>query len=249
MYMELPRPLLIIWQPYELERYSPIFLCLAMNDANPIIQFGRSRGITVNSVGPGLVETDIIPDDPGSWKMAVDPMLELTRAAYRIGTIEDIGDSVLLIVSEKARWIMAQHVSASGGITALWEVAVCAANRIRQTFDWYSLQRCGSVRLFRIRQACEPYLLVEYVRNRHCGIAPEKLSATSNLSLIELSSFLNASPIQKILPQNIQHFIPVKKSHLRCSSTHLVTVPLSLLTISGTQLMIPRVAVSSIHSF
>lgn len=84
-----------------------------------ILQFGKSRGITVNSVGPGLVETDIIPHDPEFRKVAVDPMVDLTRAAHRASTIEDIGDSVLLIVSEKARWITAQHVSASGGITAL----------------------------------------------------------------------------------------------------------------------------------
>jgi NAD(P)-dependent dehydrogenase (short-subunit alcohol dehydrogenase family) len=84
-----------------------------------VLQFGKSRGITVNSIGPGLVETDIIPDDPEFRKVAVEPMLEFTRAAHRPGTIEDIGDSVLLIVSEKGRWITAQHISASGGITAL----------------------------------------------------------------------------------------------------------------------------------
>jgi NAD(P)-dependent dehydrogenase (short-subunit alcohol dehydrogenase family) len=44
-------------------------------------------------------------------------MIAQTRAAERIGTIEDIADSVLLLASEKARWITGQHVSASGGLT------------------------------------------------------------------------------------------------------------------------------------
>lgn len=99
--------------------FSPCWFLQNAIEANLVIQLGKSRGITVNSIGPGLVETDIIPDDPEFRKLAVDPMLDLTRAAHRAGTIEDIGDSVLLIVSEKARWITAQHISASGGITAL----------------------------------------------------------------------------------------------------------------------------------
>jgi NAD(P)-dependent dehydrogenase (short-subunit alcohol dehydrogenase family) len=40
----------------------------------------------------------------------------MTRAAARIGTTEDIADMVLLLVSEKARWITGQYISA-GGIT------------------------------------------------------------------------------------------------------------------------------------
>ncbi|EED14444.1 short-chain dehydrogenase, putative [Talaromyces stipitatus ATCC 10500] len=82
-------------------------------------EFGKSRGITVNSVGPGLVETDIVPSDPEFRKAAVEPIVRMTRAADRPGTIEDIGDTVLLVSSEKGRWIAAQHISASGGVTAL----------------------------------------------------------------------------------------------------------------------------------
>lgn len=41
----------------------------------------------------------------------------LTRAEERIGTTEDIADVVLLLASEKSRWITGQFVSASGGIT------------------------------------------------------------------------------------------------------------------------------------
>ncbi|EED21278.1 short chain type dehydrogenase, putative [Talaromyces stipitatus ATCC 10500] len=82
-------------------------------------EFGKSRGITVNSVGPGIVETDIVPSDPEARKAAFEPYVRMTRAADRPGTIEDIGDTVLWFASEKARWITAQHISASGGVTAL----------------------------------------------------------------------------------------------------------------------------------
>jgi NAD(P)-dependent dehydrogenase (short-subunit alcohol dehydrogenase family) len=44
-------------------------------------------------------------------------LIGLTRGADRIGTAEDIADTVLLLASEKGRWITGQFVSASGGIT------------------------------------------------------------------------------------------------------------------------------------
>ncbi|KAF5979211.1 hypothetical protein FCOIX_5420 [Fusarium coicis] len=66
-------------------------------------EWGRSKGITVNAVAPGPVLTDAIPA-----AIADDfqrPSIEMTRAANRAGTAEDIADAVLLLVSEKARWI------------------------------------------------------------------------------------------------------------------------------------------------
>lgn len=44
-------------------------------------------------------------------------MYEQTRAANRLGTVEDLADATLLLVSEKSRWITAQFISVSGGIT------------------------------------------------------------------------------------------------------------------------------------
>jgi NAD(P)-dependent dehydrogenase (short-subunit alcohol dehydrogenase family) len=83
-------------------------------------QFGKSRGITVNSVAPGPVPTDRLPpearSDPNTAKTLAS-MMEVTRAANRLGTVEDIADITLLLVSEKARWITGQHIDASGGMT------------------------------------------------------------------------------------------------------------------------------------
>ena len=78
-------------------------------------QWGRSRGITVNAVAPGPVRTDIIPLEVQD--VVQKPQREITRAADRVGTIEDLGDAVLLLASEKSRWITGQHISVSGGIT------------------------------------------------------------------------------------------------------------------------------------
>jgi NAD(P)-dependent dehydrogenase (short-subunit alcohol dehydrogenase family) len=78
-------------------------------------QFGLSKGITVNSVAPGPVQTDLVSADDVETEYA--DLLGLTRAEKRIGTPQDIADIVLLVVQERARWMTGQFISASGGIT------------------------------------------------------------------------------------------------------------------------------------
>ncbi|KAI1063448.1 hypothetical protein LB506_012791 [Fusarium annulatum] len=77
--------------------------------------WGRSKGITVNAVAPGPVLTDAIPAAIADEFQR--PSIEMTRAANRAGTAKDIADAVLLLVSEKARWITGQYISVSGGVT------------------------------------------------------------------------------------------------------------------------------------
>ncbi|KAL6924162.1 hypothetical protein FSST1_001436 [Fusarium sambucinum] len=69
-------------------------------------EWGRSKKITVNSVAPGPVTTDSNP-----YEEFQKPSIDITRAADRSGTPEDIADAVLLLVSEKARWITGQYIS------------------------------------------------------------------------------------------------------------------------------------------
>ncbi|KAK6705195.1 hypothetical protein SNK05_009088 [Fusarium graminearum] len=69
-------------------------------------EWGRSKKITVNSVAPGPVTTDSNP-----YEEFQKPSIDITRAADRAGTPEDIADAVLLLVSEKARWITGQYIS------------------------------------------------------------------------------------------------------------------------------------------
>ncbi|KAK4031883.1 hypothetical protein C8A01DRAFT_20968 [Parachaetomium inaequale] len=84
-------------------------------------ELGKSRGITVNTVAPGPVPTDaskpFLEKPDGSPSEMQVGMIATTRAAARLGATEDIADAVLLLVSEKSRWITAQWISVSGGIT------------------------------------------------------------------------------------------------------------------------------------
>ena len=57
----------------------------------------------------------VAPD--GSPSALQTALFEQTRAANRLGTVEDIADATLLLVSEKSRWITGQWISVSGGIT------------------------------------------------------------------------------------------------------------------------------------
>lgn len=85
-------------------------------------KFGRSHGITVNSVAPGPVVTDeqIKYQSSGpEAEAAMRYMIGRTRAAERLGEIADVADAVLLVVQEKSRFITGQYIDVSGGITDL----------------------------------------------------------------------------------------------------------------------------------
>ncbi|MFI5703553.1 SDR family oxidoreductase [Streptomyces xanthochromogenes] len=72
-----------------------------------------SRGITVNTVAPGFVETDM------NAALRQSPEAAAGLAAYsvfnRMGRPADIADAVAFLVSEEARWITGQWISVSGG--------------------------------------------------------------------------------------------------------------------------------------
>jgi NAD(P)-dependent dehydrogenase (short-subunit alcohol dehydrogenase family) len=75
----------------------------------------------VNTLAPGPVPTDLakifLENADGSPTEAARATYEQTRAAYRAGTAQDLADATLLLVSEKSRWVTAQYISVSGGIT------------------------------------------------------------------------------------------------------------------------------------
>ncbi|KAI1276337.1 hypothetical protein F5Y07DRAFT_408493 [Xylaria sp. FL0933] len=83
---------------------------------------GRSHGITVNTLAPGPIPTDMsapyLTNPDGTPNPIGTGAAAQARAAERLGTVEDMADAALLLVSEKSRWITAQWISVSGGATA-----------------------------------------------------------------------------------------------------------------------------------
>ncbi|KJS59868.1 SDR family oxidoreductase [Streptomyces rubellomurinus] len=75
-------------------------------------ELGR-RGITVNTVNPGVVLTDMT----AGWTSAPEAMAELESitALGRIGRPEDIADVVGFLASPQGGWVTGQTVDASGG--------------------------------------------------------------------------------------------------------------------------------------
>ncbi|WP_420000140.1 SDR family oxidoreductase [Streptomyces boninensis] len=71
-----------------------------------------ARGITVNAVSPGTIETDIHP-----WM--ADPDARAHAAAFsvfdRVGQPDDVADVVAFLASPDARWVTGQNIDASGG--------------------------------------------------------------------------------------------------------------------------------------
>jgi 3-oxoacyl-[acyl-carrier protein] reductase len=71
-----------------------------------------ARGITVNSVLPGQVETDALKAAgiPAEQIIALTPM-------GRLGQPEDIADVIGFLASDAARWVTGQTIAADGGLT------------------------------------------------------------------------------------------------------------------------------------
>lgn len=72
------------------------------------------RGITVNTVAPGAIETDfgggVVRDNPD-----VNKHLAEVTALGRVGLPDDIGPMIASLLSEDNRWVNAQRIEVSGG--------------------------------------------------------------------------------------------------------------------------------------
>jgi 3-oxoacyl-[acyl-carrier protein] reductase len=80
--------------------------------AKAVAQELASRGITVNAVAPGYIETDMTADLPDQAKDAMVSVIPLGRA----GTPEDVAGVVAFLASEKAAYITGQTIHVSGGM-------------------------------------------------------------------------------------------------------------------------------------
>lgn len=72
------------------------------------------RGIRVNSVAPGAIETDfgggLVRDNPD-----VNKQFAAMTALGRVGVPDDIGPMVASLLSEDNRWVTGQRIEVSGG--------------------------------------------------------------------------------------------------------------------------------------
>lgn len=74
-----------------------------------------ARGITVNSVAPGAIETDfgggVVRDN-----QQLNKMIANQTALGRAGLPDDIGPTIAALLSDRTHWINAQRIEVSGGM-------------------------------------------------------------------------------------------------------------------------------------
>lgn len=71
-----------------------------------------SRGITVNAVAPGFIETDINADLTEEWRQELLKMIPLGHT----GSPEDVAKTVKFLVSDDAKYITGQVIHVDGGM-------------------------------------------------------------------------------------------------------------------------------------
>ena len=73
------------------------------------------RGIAVNAVAPGAIETDFgggaVRDNP-----QVNAFVAAQTALGRAGVPDDVGGLVAALLADEGRWIDGQRIEASGGM-------------------------------------------------------------------------------------------------------------------------------------
>ncbi|WP_268957763.1 SDR family oxidoreductase [Ruania zhangjianzhongii] len=69
------------------------------------------RGITVNAVAPGPVDTEM----NAGWLDAAREMVAGLSPLGRVAEARDVADIVAFLASQDSRWVTGQHVDASGG--------------------------------------------------------------------------------------------------------------------------------------
>ena len=72
-----------------------------------------ARGITVNTVSPGPVNTELF--SKGKTKEQINRFAQMSDLG-RIGEADDIADVIAFLAGEHARWITGQNIRVNGGI-------------------------------------------------------------------------------------------------------------------------------------
>jgi len=74
-----------------------------------------SRGITVNTIAPGFIETDMTDSLPEDQKAALASQIPMAR----LGTVDEIAQAVLFLAGDSGSYITAQTLHVNGGMYTL----------------------------------------------------------------------------------------------------------------------------------
>jgi 3-oxoacyl-[acyl-carrier protein] reductase len=69
------------------------------------------HGVTVNSIAPGAVETDMLKQTSAAWRVAKQAELPIGR----FGEVDEIAPTALLLASEAGSYYVGQTLSPNGG--------------------------------------------------------------------------------------------------------------------------------------
>ncbi len=73
------------------------------------------RGITVNTIAPGFIETDMTDSLPEDQKAALVSQIPMAR----LGTVDEIAQAVLFLAGDSGSYITAQTLHVNGGMYTL----------------------------------------------------------------------------------------------------------------------------------
>jgi 3-oxoacyl-[acyl-carrier protein] reductase len=71
-----------------------------------------SRGITVNAVAPGFIETDMTNALPEAQRVALSQQIPMNR----LGTVDEVANAVLFLAGDGGAYITAQTLHVNGGM-------------------------------------------------------------------------------------------------------------------------------------
>jgi NAD(P)-dependent dehydrogenase (short-subunit alcohol dehydrogenase family) len=77
---------------------------------------GLARGIRVNDVGPGPINTPIFPDF--ERMTGRDMMQSYISMVGRLGNPDDIAKAIVMLAEGEVDWLNGQHIVVDGGLTA-----------------------------------------------------------------------------------------------------------------------------------
>jgi 3alpha(or 20beta)-hydroxysteroid dehydrogenase len=81
------------------------------------LEFGPS-GVRVNSVHPGMIETDMVKDAAGGHEVDLNPVAQKRIPMRRMGQSEDVAELVLFLASDRSSYCTGAEFAVDGGATA-----------------------------------------------------------------------------------------------------------------------------------